>query len=146
MHHSSPSTLPNQKSLWIQKYNKTHSLWLDSFLILMSSCTNWHLISLAHSWTADLISHPGWSLGVLISEPQRFIFILANTAVACLNFQNLSTNLQIFPENRVYVRVCVYLHTCVLFCNTRRVGDFFYQAWSDRMWWGQHFSGSTLDF
>lgn len=132
MHHSSPSFLPNQKSLWIQECNKTHSLWLHSLIshlhVLLHQLTS-HL-SLGHGLIADLISHLGCSLCVMICESQRFIFILSNSVVAHLIFTNLSTNLQIFPENRVYTQacMCVYVHTFVLFCNTRKGGDFFSQA------------------
>lgn len=98
-----------------------------SFLIFMSCCTNWRLISLAHRLIADLISHPGCSLGVLISEPQRFIFILANSVVARLNFPNLSTNLQVFPESHVYIHacVCVSAYICTFFATSERLVVFF---------------------
>lgn len=102
------------------------SYFILSFLIFVSCCTNWHLISLAHRLTADFISHPGCSLGVLISEPPRFIFILANSVVAHLNFTNLSTN---FPENHVYIHacVCVSVYICT-FLQHQKGWWFFFQA------------------
>lgn len=90
----------------------------------------YNLISLAHRLIADLISHAGYNL---ISEPQRFVFITANSVVTHLNLPNPSTDLQIFfPENCVYMHVCVcvcegglvYAYICT-FCSTRKVDDFF---------------------
>lgn len=74
-----------------------------SFLIFMSLLHR-HRISLAHRLIVDLISHPRCNLGVLINEPQEFIFILASSVIAPLNFPKLSTFY--FPENHVYLHLC----------------------------------------
>lgn len=46
---------------------------------------------------------------VLMSEPRRFIFILVDDGVSCLNFTNPS------PSHRFFVKV-LYTGTCVCIC------------------------------
>lgn len=47
--------------------------------------------------------------GVLMSEPRRFIFILVDGGVSCLNFTNPS------PSHRFFLKV-LYTGTCVCIC------------------------------
>lgn len=78
-----------------------------SFLTFMSYCTNWHLISLGHRLIADLISHLGCSLCVLISESQRISTMWL-----------LTWTLQIFLQiYRFFLKImCTYRHACVYMC------------------------------
>lgn len=119
MRHSSPSALPNRKSSWIQKCNKTHHLWLHSLiLIFMSCCTN--ISSPAHRLIADLISHPGCSLGVLIANlKDSYLFWLTVWLLALIS-QTFLRNYRFFPENGVYMhaRVCVCICIHVYFVTT----------------------------
>lgn len=116
-----------------------------SFLIFVSYCTKWHLISLAHRLIAGLTSHPGCHLSVLMSEPQGVIFLLAKCGCSFELYKSFRSTFFFFHENHVYMHACVsayilpFRNTSKVVCGLFFVCFFFFQCWGAAV-----YSSSTL--
>lgn len=118
-----------------------------SFLIFVSYCTKWHLISLAHRLIAGLTSHPGCHLSVLMSEPQGVIFLLAKCGCSFELYKSFRSTFFFFSwESCIHAYVCKCMHIYLFVIPQKWCVVCFLFVFFSSSVGGQQFSRSTLHY